>query len=275
MLAEWRQEIAIQQKPVAIVAQKERIPAEWFDRFLTPQNLAPSVDMWRRNMEQTPEFGVQEILVRSMDVIKDPLFIDVQVTMHIEDSPQETQVDMYMRGRSVSVLLVLTYMGEDFTVVTVQPKVPTAKASFPEIPSAAVPKGSELDTLKTIKRRTGLEIRQSDLINMTEHAFGNEYPGIIPCPSYSDEQITLWLCQLKVDSHHELERLRQAVMTDDNDNNVALRVVPLADLWQIAPDGKSLSALIIYHHLKKNGTLLQFPQRSLSQAFQTEEPVAK
>jgi hypothetical protein len=36
---------------------------------------------------------------------------------------------------------------------------------------------------------------------------------------------------------------------------IKLHLVPLDQLWQSSPDGKSLSALTLYHELKKAGKL--------------------
>eukprot|EP00300_Choanocystis_sp_HF-7_P012197 c17788_g1_i3.p2 GENE.c17788_g1_i3~~c17788_g1_i3.p2 ORF type:complete len:188 (-),score=43.99 c17788_g1_i3:32-595(-) len=119
-----------------------------------------------------------------------------------------------------------------------------------------------------LKTRIGLFIEQEELIDLTARAFGNEYPGIIPSGATCDEYITLYLCQLQVDPEsHDLDDLRDRVSKAEGQSHITLRVIPLADLWQVAPDGKSLSALAIYHHLKSNGSLLKQDQRTLGEAM--------
>eukprot|EP00300_Choanocystis_sp_HF-7_P020625 c20639_g2_i6.p1 GENE.c20639_g2_i6~~c20639_g2_i6.p1 ORF type:complete len:231 (+),score=66.00 c20639_g2_i6:61-753(+) len=152
-------------------------------------------EIWKRTLEKSPQLIVEDVFVRSLDA-KRPFFTDLQATIRLENSDRVIQGNAFLRGHSVAVLVVLTFDGEDFTLVVMQSRVPPAMVDFPEIPAGANLGG--LTALAALHRRTGLTLAKDDFINLTEHAFGNEYPGIVPSAATCDEFITLHLCQLKV-----------------------------------------------------------------------------
>ncbi|CAG8740182.1 3303_t:CDS:2, partial [Gigaspora rosea] len=166
------------------------------------------------------------------------------------------------RGGAVAVLLILRSKDpndqvlKEHVVITYQPRLPVPSLNFPEIPAGMLD-GSGNFTGKAseeIKEETGIEIRDQDLIDLTELAYGDKYRGAYPSPGGCDEFIRLCLCIKEMD-HKEVKSLEGKLCgLRDHGESITVGLVELDYLWKI-PDMKALSALTLYDALKKNGKL--------------------
>ncbi|CAG8729957.1 14859_t:CDS:2 [Gigaspora margarita] len=145
---------------------------------------------------------------------------------------------------------------KEHVVITYQPRLPVPSLNFPEIPAGMLD-GSGNFTGKAseeIKEETGIEIRDQDLIDLTELAYGDKYRGAYPSPGGCDEFIRLCLCIKEMD-HKEVKSLEGKLCgLRDHGESITVGLVELDYLWKI-PDMKALSALTLYDALKKNGKL--------------------
>ena len=107
-----------------------------------------------------------------------------------------------------------------------------------------------------IKEETGIIIKDQDLIDMTELAYGNQYKGAYPSPGGSDEFMRLCLCvkDMNKDDIQQLEGKLGGLR--DHGESIVVRLIKLDELWKI-PDMKALSALSLYEALKREGKLNQ------------------
>ncbi|CAG8467518.1 13791_t:CDS:2, partial [Racocetra fulgida] len=170
---------------------------------------------------------------------------------------------------------------KEHVVITYQPRLPVPSFNFPEIPAGIIRivcrlyiecipictplsiteigmlDGSGNFTGKAseeIKEETGIEIRDQDLIDLTELAYGNKFRGAYPSPGGCDEFLRLCLCIKEMD-HGEVKSLEGKLCgIRDHGESITVGLVELDDLWKI-PDMKALSALTLYNALKKNGKL--------------------
>merc|ERR1719324_1061144 len=94
-----------------------------------------------------------------------------------------------MRGGSVAVLVILHHGDRRFTLTVRQPRVPVCLANIAEIPAGMLDGDGNFAGVaaKEMKEETGMELKQSDLIDMTELTYGNEVPGMFPSCGGSDE----------------------------------------------------------------------------------------
>eukprot|EP00294_Goniomonas_avonlea_P003852 CAMPEP_0114561000 /NCGR_PEP_ID=MMETSP0114-20121206/11768_1 /TAXON_ID=31324 /ORGANISM="Goniomonas sp, Strain m" /LENGTH=263 /DNA_ID=CAMNT_0001746601 /DNA_START=18 /DNA_END=809 /DNA_ORIENTATION=+ len=172
----------------------------------------------------------------------------------------------FLRGGAVGVLVILTQQedGQEFTVLTVQPRAPAGKFALCEIPAGMLDDSGNFAGVaaKEIKEETGLLIQQQDLIDLTKMAYNESFPGIYPSAGGCDEFLRLFLYRGKV-SKTVLSRL-QGKLTGvyEEGEMIQLKVIPLRDLWKEAPDAKALSALCLYENLVATGKLERDPPRS-------------
>src|SRR5687767_7709824 len=103
-----------------------------------------------------------------------------------------------------------------------------------------------------IKEETGITIKDQDLIDMTELAYGKQYKGVYPSPGGCDEFIRLCLCikDMKRNDVQELEGRLGGLK--EHGEIIVVRLMKLSELWKI-PDMKALSALTLYESLKREG----------------------
>lgn len=119
---------------------------------------------------------------------------------------------------------------------------------------------------KEIEEETGLQVQQSELLDMTclasELTKGSSDNGetlqkaMYPSAGGSDEFMPLFLCQKRM-PRKEIEGL-QGKLTGlrDHGEKITLKVVPLEDLWKEGlRDGKTLAAWALYQGLKEAGEI--------------------
>ena len=150
-------------------------------------------------------------------------------------------------------------------ILTLQPRIPAGSLSFAELPAGMLDDSGSFSggAAKEMQEETGLEISQSELIDMTSLTLGSQNPSgeklqdaVYPSPGGSDEFIPLFLCQKKM-PRRDIEDL-QGRLTGlrEEKEKITLKIVPLEDLWREgARDGKTMAAWGLYHGLKKEGKI--------------------
>ncbi len=79
--------------------------------------------------------------------------------------------------------------------------------------------------------------------------------GIYPSPGACDEFLRVFLFRKRM-SKAELADLQSRIYGATHEaERIALRVVPLGELWRWTPDCKSLSALMLYEKLREAGSV--------------------
>merc|ERR1719356_423863 len=102
---------------------------------------------------------------------------------------------VFMRGAAVAILVVLKCKDKRYTVVVRQPRIPVGKDNLPEIPAGMLDGEGNFAGVaaKELKEETGISINQKDLIDMTQLAFNDTYPGMYPSCGGTDEFNRLFL----------------------------------------------------------------------------------
>ena len=118
---------------------------------------------------------------------------------------------------------------------------------------------------KEIAEETGLEVPDSELINMTELAIppASEHEvaeklqrAMYPSPGGSDEFISLFLWQKQVPREQLKEWEGKLTGLREHGEKITLRTLRLEDLWREgARDGKTLAAWALYEGLKRDRKL--------------------
>ena len=137
---------------------------------------------WCDSMED--QFEVRGVHLQSVDFFGPRIgFLKIKADV-TNKSGQFCPGICFLRGGAVGVLVILTQQedGQEFTVLTVQPRTPTGKFALSEIPAGMLDGSGNFAGVaaKEIKEETGLIISQTDLIDLTKMAFGDSLPGVYP-----------------------------------------------------------------------------------------------
>lgn len=189
-------------------------------------------------------------------------FIKLKADIRTDDG-EKLPGSVFLRGGSVAMLLVLKADDSDdeFTILTVQPRVPAGSLSFVEIPAGMIDDSGTFSgaAAKEIEEETGLKIEENELVDMTELALEKDdalQSAVYPSAGGSDEFIPIFLAR-KTMSRKEIDDL-QGKLTGlrDHGEKITLKIVKLKDVWREAGrDVKALSAFCLYENLKREGKL--------------------
>jgi len=159
---------------------------------------------------------------------------------------------VFMRGGAVGILCILIEVEtkEEYALITLQPRIPAGYSDFAEIPAGMLdgePNNQKFagKAAKEMSEETLLEIKEHELYDLTALAYGNRFHGMYPSAGGCDEFLKLYLYRRYM-SREAMELLRAANAGDDASEIIKIKLVPLDDLWQEAPDAKALSALYLY-----------------------------
>merc|ERR1712003_299425 len=80
--------------------------------------------------------------------------------------------------------------------------VPVAVSSMPEIIGGYLDADGNFsgDALKEMRERLGIQINESELINLTELAYGQDFPGVYPSCGSCDEFSQIFLYRKVIDA---------------------------------------------------------------------------
>lgn len=100
---------------------------------------------------------------------------------------------------------------------------------------------------------TGIEIKDTELVDLTELCFGSGSPfqGHYLSPGGSDEFMRFFLYKTSI-SREELNSLKGKFTGSENENEfITLRVIPIDEAPRITPDAKLILALHFYSNYYK------------------------
>jgi len=154
-----------------------------------------------------------------------------------------------LRGGSVCILLIFKCEdGEEYTIVTVQPRVPTSAFSFAEIPAGMIDDSHHFAGVaaKELQEECGLEIEDKDLIDLTAFAFKDRERGVYMTPGLCDEFMRIYAYPTSISLAKLREFEGKLTGNIEEGETISLKIVPFKELWQHCPDAKTLSALYLW-----------------------------
>jgi len=163
---------------------------------------------------------------------------------------------------------------DKWVILTVQPRVPAGGLQFVELPAGMVDGGTfGGSAAKEIREELGIEIPESELINLTELAippsrsssFSSNNPSssvesfpraMYPSPGGCDEYIPIFLHEKRVPRETLKEWTGKLTGLRDEGEKITLKLVRLENLWwEGARDGKALGAVALWEGLRRAGRL--------------------
>lgn len=214
---------------------------------------SPNFTSWMNQLDE--ELDVRSIDIQSVDMFGNGRigFIKFKSLVYKASNPEGRHIPgiVFMRGPSVAILMVLNCNGKKYTIVTRQPRVPIASSNFTEIP-AGVFDGEVFAGVaaKEIKEEVGIEIDESQLIDLTKAVYGDRYPGIYPSAGGCDEYIKLFLYEKDVTEDELQSFMGKATGLMEEGEYICLKVIELDKLIEETSDVKALCAFTLYNHLQ-------------------------
>jgi len=201
---------------------------------------APFFKDWVQKL--SPEFTVSKIEIQSADVISFRVrFIKMKATI-TDKAGQPVPGVIFLRGRSIAVLLVLTNETDrkKWVVITEHQRPAVGEYRHKEIP-VGMDDGGPLGTVRDlIENEIGIT-DEFHPINMNEAIFGEDKP-IYTSPGATDEGMRFYLVEHKVTT----EQFNAIKEKSKSGSILALKLVPLDSVAEECNDAKSILAVHLY-----------------------------
>ncbi|KAF7731625.1 hypothetical protein EC973_008794 [Apophysomyces ossiformis] len=247
---------------------KQKVPLKGFpvqalENFIQWEPFKDWVQQFdREQKERENEMDISCIDVQSLDYFGSEKigFAKFKADVKYRQTNKNAPGIVFMRGGAVSILIILRSKentSEDKVLLTLQPRIPVPSLSFPELPAGMLDGSGNFSgtAAKEIEEETGLVVKDSELIDLTELTYGNRWKGVYPSPGGSDEFLRLFLCTKHLPDA-EIKALEGKLTgLRDHGENITLKVVSLKDAYRLSPDAKLLSSLTLYEMLKRNKQL--------------------
>jgi ADP-sugar diphosphatase len=185
------------------------------------------------------------------------IYLQYQLVLQPDDVPQNTETDKHV-------------------LLTVQPRIAAGSLALTELPAGMLDDGTFSGTAaKEINEETGLQVPESELINMSELAMANAtttpprtsqqhnsqhgervvenlQKAMYPSPGACDEFIPLFLYQKRVPRSQLDEWRGKLTGLREEGEKITIKLAKLEDLWKEGgQDAKALAALALYNGLRK------------------------
>merc|ERR1719401_21830 len=215
---------------------------------------------WIGLIRNEEHIEVSKVHMQSMDMSDSNVDIVKFTADFAKDSNDPRKANVVLRGGGATVLIVLKHEHKRYTLVARQPRVPVCESSLPEIPAGKLDSDGNLagGTSNQMKKATGIEINETELVCLTQLAYGDKYPGMYPTCRGSDEHNQIYLKRQLI-SAQELAHFEKSI-ADMNEEckSIQFQICPLEKLWRMSPDANALSALCLHDKLVAAGRIPEF-----------------
>ena len=155
---------------------------------------------------------------------------------------------------------------EKHILLTLQPRVPAGSLSLAELPAGMLDNSGTFSgaAAKEIKEETGLEIAESELVNLTELGLPSTedltgerlQQGVYPSPGGCDEFVPIFLHQRRVPRAQLQQWQGKLTGLREEGEKITLKLVKLDEVWKEGGrDAKVLSGWALYEGLRRQGRL--------------------
>ena len=211
------------------------------------------VKNWMSNLDES--IDIKSLEVQSVDKFGSSRIGFVKVKSQAVRNGTSIPGIVMLRGSAVAMLVILTdeQTKEQYSILTKQPRVPIGKLLL-EIPAGMTDGEGNLRgvAIKELEEECGLKVDPSELIDLTELAYGTN--GVYTSPGLLDEFIRLFAWR-KTMKHEEIQALEGKLGGESDHEQIVLKIVKFSDLWKTTPDAKTLCALHLYQNLLAEGKI--------------------
>ncbi len=212
---------------------------------------------WLNRMNNEPRFNLRSLELQTVDMFGPRIGFAKFKTEILNEVNKPIPGIVFMRGGAVSILVILTCENVDYTILTIQPRVPIGEFECAELPAGMIDNDHNFIGVaaKELKEETGIEIRQEQLVDLGQLAWGDNFQGLLPSAGGCDETIKMFLYRTNI-TREQLDNIEgRATGVLEEGETIKLKVVRLDELWENTSDCKALSSLLLYEKLKISGRL--------------------
>lgn len=207
---------------------------------------------WVKTLD--PKFSVRSILIQSVDFDtrgdKESRVRFIKFKAAVTISGVDLEPVVFMRGGSVGILVILECedTGEEYTLLTIQPRFPIGSSVFPEIIAGTLENDGTFagGAARELEEEADIKITEEDLADLISLIYGDRFKGVFPTAGGSDEFLRLFAYRQKVNREYLASLQGKCTGLACENEQITLKVVKLDDLVHEAPDAKALSALMLY-----------------------------
>jgi len=253
--------------------QGRQVPVSWSTGAGITQDIVQRIitewrpfQIWQENMnkpENVQRTIVNNIVIQSVDLFGPRIGFAKFRADVVSSTGTRVPGIVFMRGGAVGMLTILKLSDEgspdhnkEYTILTIQPRVPIGQTHFAEIPAGMIDGGRFAGAAaKEMKEETGIDINEDQLVDLTSLAYQGNHVGMYPSAGGCDEVIRLYMFRTVVNREQLNGYQDKLTGVIEEGEVISLKVVPLDDLWLHAPDAKALSALYLYNKLMETGVI--------------------
>lgn len=230
---------------------------------------------WANSIAKEKRIEITKIHIQSLDIVGTKVgFIKFQADSRVDGHTAPGIV--FMRGdAAVAILVILHHEGRKFTLLTRQARVPVCLSSMTEVPTGTFLGAGTLigDAVKEMEAG-GIDIKESELIDLTQLAFKDRYVGVYPSCGGNSECNRIFLCERRLDDKgFEVLNAKLSGAAAESEM-IRLQIVPLDALWRICPDAKALAAVCLYEKLIRAGLISDSEAKPLPVASSTSGEIS-
>jgi ADP-sugar diphosphatase len=196
------------------------------------------------------EFYLRRVHFQSVDMFGSKVgFIKFQCYATHWQSGKDVPGIVFARGGSVAILPVLRESGQDYTVITRQPRLATGQEYFEEICAGMLDGDGNVTgvAMKELREELGMEVNKDELLDMG--ALAQVKGGYYLSPGASPEAIHIFTFVRRV-SRTALRAMEgKCTGATEEGEQIQLKIVPIGYLLQL-PDMKSGMAYLLYKRYK-------------------------
>ena len=218
-------------------------------------------------------YRLQNIAIQAVDYFGSKKIGFIKLKAEVKnESGESLPGSVFLRGGAVGMLVILQPddvpvedVDEKYVILTVQPRVPAGSLAMVELPAGMIDDGTfGGSAAKEIHEELGIDIPESELINLTELAIppsskeGEEelQRAFYTSGGGSDEFIAIFLHEKRVPRGELSGWTGKLTGLREQGEKITLKLVKLRELWREAGrDSKALAAVAYYDGLKREGKI--------------------
>jgi ADP-sugar diphosphatase len=149
----------------------------------------------------------------------------------------------------VAIVPILICEGEEFAVITIQPRLATGDRFFKEIPAGMLDGDGNFKgvVVKELKEELGIVVGKDELVHLTGLAGMEE--GVFMSPGGCDETIRIYGLVRHVTRDEMNEMNGKCTGAEDENEQIQLGIIPAADLIKLN-DAKTLVGYSLYQRFR-------------------------
>jgi len=193
----------------------------------------------------TSKFQIRSVHIQSVDMFGPKVgFIKFKADI-VDMAGKFIPGIVFMRGGSVGILSVLTCKGKKYSVMTVQPRVPTGRFDFLEIPAGMLDGSGNFAGVaaKELEEELGIKISEHDLTDLSGLTGCNQ--GVYLSPGASDETLRFFSFTREVTEEEMAAMNGRCTGVMAEGEQITLKIIPFDDLITVA-DAKTIVAYALY-----------------------------